>query len=129
MELGKQLSVLVIDDEAEGRLGAFEILEAEGFLVATAEEGELAVNMLQMGLRPDVILMDVMMPGLDGYETLTRIRRLGFEDLPVVMLTSMADDDDVVKGYQQGADFYLTKHGPAAKLVATVRYLADRNPI
>lgn len=83
-------AVLVVDDEADVRLVARVILEAVGYDVREAESGEAALAALEDGYLPDVMLLDVRMPGIDGWEVLHRLRRNpgDFADLPVVVFTA-----------------------------------------
>src|SRR5688572_22445154 len=93
--------ILVVDDEpAIVRLVRAK-LQADGYATLTASRGEEALAMLD-DERPDLIILDLMMPGMDGYETLRRIR--SNTQVPVMMLTARAGDADRLKGFQVGAD-------------------------
>ena len=124
----KQL-VLVVDDEpAIVRLVRAK-LQADGYAVLTAGRGEEALALLD-DERPDLVVLDVMMPGMDGFETLRRIRTVS--QVPVIMLTARAGDADKLKGLQEGADDYLTKpFNPdelAARVAAVLRRAAGIAP-
>ena len=121
--------ILVVDDEpAIARLVRTK-LQAEGYAVVTADRGEKALTLLE-DERPDLIVLDLMMPGIDGFETLRRIR--AESQIPVIMLTARAGDADRLKGFQGGADDYLTKpFNPdelAARVAAVLRRTAGTAP-
>ena len=98
--------ILVVDDEpAIARLVRAK-LTIDGFQVTTAASGEACLAMLE-DERPDLIVLDLMMPGIDGFETLRRIRQIA--PIPVIMLTARTGDSDTVRGLQSGADDYITK--------------------
>ncbi len=102
-------TVLVVDDEAWNRMLAEAILEEDGYRILLAEDGEEALERVAEE-PPDAILLDVMMPRLDGFEVCRRLkssRRTFF--IPVMMLTALADADSKVKGLEAGADDFLTK--------------------
>ncbi len=114
---------LVVDDEAPLAALVRSYLEREGFDVVTAEEGETAVQ-LARERRPDVVVLDLMLPGIDGIEVCRRIRT--FSDAYVLMLTARAEETDKIVGLSTGADDYLTKPFSPAELVARVRALLRR---
>ena len=101
--------VLIIDDSEQARLIVRTVFEKHGYVAITSESGRNAVDMLRCGLKVDLVVLDVKMPGMDGFDTLTYIRRLGLKDLPVIMLTGKVSDTDIWDGYEAGADCYLTK--------------------
>jgi DNA-binding response OmpR family regulator len=110
--------VLVVDDEPRYVWAIRVNLEARGYEVLTASEGNKAVE-LAAGEGPDLIILDVRMPGLDGLEACRRIRQ--FSTVPILMLTAAAADADKVKGLDAGADDYVTKPFSAEELLARVR--------
>jgi CheY-like chemotaxis protein len=117
-------TVLVTDDEPQIRRIVAQLLAIAGHAVTEAETGLRAIGLLQAGLRPDLIILDVRMPELDGLQTLTRIRRdLGLADVPVIMLTAQSSDDDLLAGYEGGADYYLTKPLKPDRLLNVVEFL------
>lgn len=110
--------ILVIDDDRE-LLKLLELgLEGEGFEVLTAGDGAEGLRMA-FRAHPDLVILDIMMPGMDGWETCQRLRELS--DVPIIMLTAKARDVDVVKGLTIGADDYIVKPFGVAELVARVR--------
>jgi two-component system KDP operon response regulator KdpE len=120
---------MVVDDEpAIVRLVRAK-LQADGYAVITAARGEEALELLD-DERPDLVVLDLMMPGMDGFETLRRIREIG--QIPVIMLTARAGDADKVRGLQGGADDYLTKpFNPdelSARVAAILRRTAGATP-
>ena len=101
--------VLFADDDAGMRAIVSMNLLAEGFEVTTVEDGEEALREAER-LHPDLIVLDVMMPGRDGFEVLRELKEnAGTAAIPVVMLTAKATDSDVWEGWKSGADYYMTK--------------------
>lgn len=116
-------SILLVDDEPPILELARGYLEREGFAVASAADGTAGVD-LARSLRPDVIVLDVMLPGLDGFEVLRQVRT--FSDAYVLMLTARADEVDRLVGLSVGADDYLVKPFSPRELVARVKALLRR---
>lgn len=116
--------VLVCDDEP----GIVELLrvslEFQGFQVATAETGTRAVDVART-FRPDVVVLDVMMPGMDGFDSLSRLRADG-SAAPVLFLTARAAVADRVRGLTAGGDDYVTKPFSLEEVIARIRVLARR---
>lgn len=111
--------ILVVDDTPANLTLMRNILEPEHYKVLLATSGEKALNLLHK-ITPDLILMDVMMPGLDGFETIQRIKeRPESQNIPVIFVTAKADVDDLVRGFQLGAVDYITK--PIQRLEALSR--------
>lgn len=102
--------VLVVDDDVRNVFALTSVLEQHGLTVWYAESGQEAIDMLEGRPGVDLVLMDVMMPGMDGNETMRRIRRIpGYEALPVVALTAKAMAGDRERSIEAGASAYLTK--------------------
>jgi DNA-binding response OmpR family regulator len=118
--------VLVVDDEpAIVRLVRAK-MQADGRAVISANSGEEALKVLE-DERPDLIVLDVMMPGIDGFETLRRIRTGAFSSqVPVIMLTARASDADRLKGLNAGADDYMSKPFNPDELAARVTAVLRR---
>ncbi len=114
---------LVVDDELPLATLVSDYLEREGFEVTTATDGERAVE-LTRELAPDVIVLDLMLPGIDGIEACRRIRT--FSDAYIVMLTARVEEIDKIVGLTTGADDYITKPFSPAELVARIRALLRR---
>jgi len=117
-----QICVLVVDDEPIGRETLAENLSYEGYLVVEAESGEAAWRLIDEAPgRFDAILLDRMMPDMDGIEILRRVKmRSDMRHVPVIMQTGMTADADVLEGLQAGAYYYLTKPFSADTLLAIV---------
>jgi adenylate cyclase len=113
--------ILIVDDNETNRCILIARLRAEGYETREAEDGERALAVARE-IAPDVILLDVMMPKIDGFEVCRRLKgdsALGF--VPIIMVTARADSKDVVTGLNAGADEYLTKPVDHAALVARLR--------
>jgi DNA-binding response OmpR family regulator len=122
-------TIFVVDDEPLITRLAQVNLEHGGYQVQIAHDGVAALEALQTGqVQPDLILLDIMLPYLDGFELLNRLK--GFPELaaiPVVVMTARAHDKDVVMGHSIGAERYLTKPINPAELLKTVKeVLAER---
>ena len=115
--------VLLIDDDIELCALHQEFLESEGFDVASAYDGESGVEAMAGG-PPDIVVLDVMMPGMGGVETLRQIRRSS--NVPILMLTARGDDVDRIVGLELGADDYVTKPCTPRELVARLRAILRR---
>lgn len=116
--------VLVVDDEKSIMNIIAYNLKKEGFQVVCAEDGEMALDMFEKE-NPDLILLDIMMPKIDGYGVCKRIR--SFSDVPIIMLTARADEVDKVLGFDIGADDYVTKPFSNRELMARVKRNIRRN--
>jgi DNA-binding response OmpR family regulator len=110
-------SILVVDDDADIRTLVSELLQRAGHGVIEAPDGESGLKLFY-AQQPDLVLLDVSMPGLDGWEVLTRIRELS--DVPVLMLTARAGELEKVRGLRGGADDYVTKPFGRQELLARV---------
>lgn len=121
------LRALVVDDSAVIRELIAVNLELEGFDVATAGDGESAVA-LATELQPDVITLDVMMPRMNGFDTVLALReRPVTAGIPVVMVTGRAQAADVARGEEVGVEAYLTKPFEPAELIEVVTRLARKH--
>src|SRR5262245_5092032 len=119
------MKILVVDDERAVRESLRRALELEGYQVDLAEDGESALERVAGTMAPDAMILDVLMPGIDGLEV---CRRLRAEDrtLPVLMLTARTEVDSRVAGLDAGADDYLPKPFALAELLARLRALLRR---
>jgi DNA-binding response OmpR family regulator len=122
----KSACVLVADDEARIRDILQSYLEADGFAVALAADGEEALRQARER-RPDVVVLDVMMPGMDGIEVLRHLR--SESDVYVIMLTAKSDEVDKLVGLSVGADDYVTKPFSPREVVARVRAVLRRQRV
>ena len=117
------MKILVVDDEALLVKGIRFNLQNDGYEVITGSDGVQAVE-LARSQDPDLIVLDVMMPRLDGLGACSKIRE--FSDVPIILLTAKADDMDKLLGFDQGADDYLTKPFNILELKARIRALLRR---
>lgn len=119
----EQERILVVDDDPEMRDLLQSLLEARGFTVFTASDGESALHLLhQVG--PDLVILDILMPGMDGKEVCQRIRR--HSAVPILFLTAVDQVDSIVDGLNRGADDYMTKPFHPAELIARVLAILRR---
>jgi DNA-binding response OmpR family regulator len=116
--------ILVVDDEQLYRHLLKVNLESEGYLVSAAKDGEEALELVS-AKKPDLVILDVAMPRLDGFSTCERIRQ--FSDVPIIMLTARGEEQDRVRGLNVGADDYVLKPFSATELVARVRAVLRRS--
>jgi DNA-binding response OmpR family regulator len=116
-------AILVVDDEANLRHTLAYALEQQGYTVATAEDGERALERFA-AVRPALVILDLMLPKLDGLEVCRRLRRES--DVPILMLTARDSELDRVVGLEIGADDYLVKPFSMRELVARVRAMLRR---
>lgn len=116
-------TVLVVDDDARIRMVAAWQLEAEGFVVAEAEDGEAALTAVARSA-PDLVVLDVNLPRLNGLDVLARLRRVS--DIPVILLTGRAGETDRIVGLDLGADDYVMKPFSPAELAARARSVLRR---
>lgn len=117
-------TILVVDDEAPMRDFVRRNLEAREFDVIQAANGVEALARIRHD-NPDVVIMDIMMPHLDGYEACRRLRT--FSDVPVIVLTAMGDESDIVRALDCGADDCLTKPFGVEELMARIRSVLRRS--
>jgi len=116
-------SILVVDDEERMVRFIRLNLEHDGFQVISAFRGQQAINAIREDM-PDLVLLDVMMPDLDGFEVLKIVRETS--SVPVIMLTAKGEEDDRVRGLELGADDYVTKPFSPRELVSRVRAVLRR---
>jgi DNA-binding response OmpR family regulator len=119
--------ILIVEDEAHLAEGLRFNLEAEGYSVEVAETGEHARHLLQQRAhRFDLLILDIMLPGIDGFALMDELRRSG-ELIPTLMLTARGRPEDVLHGFETGADDYLTKPFELPILIARVKGLLRRH--
>jgi two-component system, OmpR family, response regulator MprA len=119
------MKILVVDDERAVRESLRRALELEGYQVELAEDGEQALERVAGITAPDAVILDVLMPGIDGLEVCRRLRAEA-NAVPVLMLTARAEVDSRVAGLDAGADDYLPKPFALAELLARLRALLRR---
>ncbi|KAM3116284.1 response regulator transcription factor [Phormidesmis sp. 146-33] len=121
------LTILVADDDTGTRLSISDYLESSGYSVVSAENGKEAFGMVEV-YQPHLIVTDITMPQMDGYELIRQVRRRpSLRLLPVVFLTGRTDTKERVLGYQLGCDAYLAKPFELTELGAVVRNLLERS--
>lgn len=116
--------VLVVEDNANLAFGLTRSLESEGYDVEAAEDGIRGLEMARTG-DPDLIVLDLMLPGMDGYTILKKLRAEG-KDMPVLILTARGEEADKVFGFRLGADDYVTKPFSLSELLARVQAILRR---
>ena len=116
-------SVLIVDDDDGIRMSLRIALEDRGYRVSEAADGETALAQLRES-SPDVVVLDLMLPGMDGFECCRQIRRAS--DLPVLIVSARGDSHDVVAGLEAGADDYIRKPFDVPELAARLRALRRR---
>jgi hypothetical protein len=119
------VKILVVDDEARMRKLVKDFLSIKGYKVIEAADGEEAIQIFMSDKDIKLVLLDVMMPKLDGFETLKGIRQ--YSDLPVIMLTARAEEKDELTGFKLGVDEYITKPFSPKILVARVEAILRRS--
>jgi two-component system KDP operon response regulator KdpE len=116
--------ILVVDDEPKLTHLVREILTATGFDVLLTWSGEHAVEMVAME-RPDLVLLDIVLPGsLDGFKIASRVRE--FSNVPIIMLTAKVRESEILRGFEVGADDYITKPFSSKELIARIRAVLGR---
>ena len=119
------MKILVVDDERAVRESLRRALELEGYEIELAADGNEALDRLESAAEPDAMILDLLMPGVDGLEVCRRLRGTGSK-LPVLMLTARTEIENRVAGLDAGADDYVTKPFALEELLARVRALLRR---
>ena len=121
------LTILVADDNLGTRLSISDYLEISGYSALTAEDGQQALSMIE-AYRPHVLITDINMPRMDGYELVRQVRQKpAFRLLPVIFLTERTSTEERIRGYQTGCDLYLPKPFEMQELGAVIRNLLERS--
>src|SRR5580658_9044335 len=118
-----KICVLLIEDEDDIRQLLRTMLEREGFAITEATQGREGVRQFHQS-HPDIVILDVGLPDLDGWQVLERIRDMS--DVPVLMLTALSTERDKVRGLNAGADDYLTKPFSRVELLARIQAISRR---
>jgi CheY-like chemotaxis protein len=114
--------ILLVDDDARNVFALSQILKERGMEIVQAENGKNALEMLDLEPNMDLVLMDIMMPEMDGYEAIRQIRTQGrFRNLPVIALTAKAMKDDKQKCIDEGANDYIDKPIEVERLLSLMR--------
>ncbi|MBF8254963.1 MAG: phoP [Deltaproteobacteria bacterium] len=116
-------TIMVVDDNPDIITIVKTILEGKGYTVLSASSGLELLNMLK-NQKPDLIILDIMMPEMDGLEVLSRLKAVAdTATLPVILLTAKVQYEDVLGGYKLGADYYITKPFTSTQLVNGINLL------
>lgn len=122
--MNKKATILVVDDEPHVRKLVKTNLESSGYQVVTAADGEEALGLVEREA-PDLVLLDLMLPKLDGYAVCSRIR--DFSTVPIIMVTARSTEVDLIRGFEVGADDYLTKPFAVSELLMRVQAVLRRS--
>lgn len=123
-EDNEQSVILIVDDDPSIREIVGRVLEGEGYAIETATDGLRGLEQFYKVL-PDLIILDVKMPEMDGWETLRRVREIS--NCPVIMLTAFGSTNDIIQGLEAGADDYLVKPFGVQELIARVGTVLRRS--
>ena len=124
MNNSKKTKILVVEDEDAILMGITENLKTEGYDVITATEGPAALKLGEEA-RPDLIILDIMLPGMSGYDVCRKLRDKRVQ-VPIMMLTARQDEFDKLHGFEMGADDYVTKPFSIRELLARIRAILLR---
>lgn len=119
-----QHKILIVEDDPAMLRGLKDNFSFKGFDVHTAVDGEIGLD-LALQLNPDIILLDIMLPRVNGYEICSHVRATGL-DMPIIMLTAKGQEDDIIRGLNLGADDYVTKPFSIGELMARVNAFLRR---
>jgi two-component system alkaline phosphatase synthesis response regulator PhoP len=125
--MNRKLRILVVEDEEAIRNGLLDVLVYHGYDVDFAEEGLDGLKKARSG-QYDLILLDVMLPGMDGFEICNKVREQDKEQ-PIIMLTAKTSDDDIIHGLSLGADDYVSKPFSIAQLVLRIQAVLRRSKV
>lgn len=119
------MRILIVEDEQRLSATIADLLRRQGYTADTCHDGAVGLDHIESGIY-DLVILDAMLPGLDGFSVLQQLRGSG-NTIPVLMLTALGDVADRVKGLDSGADYYLTKPFDVQELLACVRLLLRRS--
>ncbi|MDH5179106.1 MAG: response regulator transcription factor [Gammaproteobacteria bacterium] len=125
--MNRKPKILIVEDEAAIRTGLIDVLVYHGFDTDDADDGKVGLNKALTG-KYDLILLDVMLPGMDGFEICNRIRDVDREQA-IIMLTAKTSDEDIIQGLRLGADDYVAKPFSVAQLVLRIQAVLRRSKI
>ncbi|MBT8351165.1 MAG: response regulator [Deltaproteobacteria bacterium] len=122
-------NILIVDDEPGIVVALQFLMEQQGYNVMTAESGEFALDLIYQ-YKPDLILLDIMLPGIDGWEVCEIVRlNPDYQHIKIIFLTAKKSEVDIAKGLALGGDAYITKPFSNDGLVAKVKEHLDYNPL
>lgn len=117
----KLKKILIIEDDPDELVSLSQILKRSGYITIGAPTGEEGLKKFKEK-KPDLVILDVMLPGIDGWEVLRRIKSgIKSRKVPVIMLTGKSEDEDKIRGYEFGADFYVAKPYNVNTLLPIIR--------
>ena len=119
------MKILVIEDETGLREAVIEALKQENYLAEGTGDGETGIDMIRSGLY-DLVILDIMLPGLSGIDVLTIVRRMKVT-IPIILVTALSQLEDKITGMDSGADDYITKPFEMQELLARIRMIDRRN--
>ena len=122
-------SILIVDDNPNIRNILTKVIQGRGYNTRTAKNGHEALQTLESDGPFDLVILDVMMPVMDGFTALKEMRSRGHDKLPVIILTAKGGDEDILKGYSTGAQQYLTKPFSNRRLLKIVDRLLGRENV
>ena len=118
--------ILIVDDEPDVVVPIQFLMEQQGYLVMVAERGEDALDLIYQ-YKPDLVILDILLPGIDGYEVCETIRLdANYREIKIIFLTAKGREVDTAKGLSLGADAYITKPFSNTELVAKVKELLEK---
>ena len=119
--------ILIVDDEPSVVVPIQFLMEQQGYRVMSAERGEDALDLIYR-YKPDLVLLDIMLPGIDGYEVCEIVRlNPDYRNVKIIFLTAKGREEEIAKGLALGADAYITKPYSNAELVAKVKELLEKD--
>jgi len=122
--MAEEKTIVVVDDNPDIVSIVRTILEGRGYSVISAYSGEELFTRLEEGGKPDLIILDIMMPNMDGLQVLTRLKGVPeTATIPVILLTAKVQYEDVLGGYKLGADYYITKPFTSTQLINGINLL------
>lgn len=117
--------ILIVDDEPDVVVPIQFLMEQQGYLVRVAKRGEVALDLIYQ-FKPDLVILDILLPGIDGYEVCEIVRSDSrFRDVRIILLTARSRKSDIAKGLSLGADAYITKPFSNTVLVTKVKELLE----
>lgn len=121
---GEKQKILIIEDEPDFVLGLKDAFSFEGYEVFSAETGEAGIT-LAADIHPDLIILDLMLPGMNGYQVCEQVRRRD-KSVPILILSARSQENDIIRGLESGADDYVTKPFSIGELLARIRAVFRR---
>lgn len=121
--MNERKRILIVDDEDDLRSGLLRLVSRKGYQAEGVANGRDAIDRVQKAGWYDLIILDVLMPVQDGYQTLDELRNLGYEQIPVILLTAKFSPLDIARSHDKGAAIYMRKPFNPTELINAVEYL------